>query len=161
MSTLIKGFEPFFTPDSRVLILGSFPSVKSRQTSFYYGNVRNSFWKIIANFFGEQVPVSTEEKKDLLLRRRLALWDIVTECEIVASRDDTIKNYKVADLPQVLQNSEIKYILINGGMAYKIFQKNYKLTGVSVIALPSTSPANTRRKDDEWYAALRRAFSGT
>ncbi|MDE5789009.1 MAG: DNA-deoxyinosine glycosylase [Clostridia bacterium] len=161
MKDKVVGFAPFFHSDSKVLILGSFPSVKSRAVEFYYGNPQNAFWRIVSSFFGEPLPRSIEDKKDFLTRNKIALWDIVTECEITASRDDTIKNFKVANLAEVLQNSQVKCILINGGTAYKIFKKHYGGLDEMIINLPSTSPANTRRKDDEWYAALRRAFNRT
>ena len=159
MSTLVQGFEPFYSSDSKVLILGSFPSVKSREQGFYYGNPRNALWRILANFFGEQTPLTIPDKKDLLIRRKIALWDIVTECEIVASRDETIKNFKVANLDIVLQNCPVSCIIVNGGRAYDIFARNYR-GFLPVYKLPSTSPANARRNDDEWYAALRTAFGG-
>lgn len=158
MTELVKGFEPFFDSESRVLILGSFPSVKSRLQSFYYGNPQNAFWRIISGFFGEQIPDTVESKKSLLSRHNIALWDIVTECEIQGSKDSTIKNFKVADLNALLQNSRIKYILINGGKAYSVFEKYYRDLSVPYLKLPSTSPANTRDKDDSWYDALRRSF---
>lgn len=161
MSGLIKGFGPFYNADSRVLILGSFPSVKSRAQSFYYGHPQNAFWRILATFFGCEKPATVEEKKAFLLRNKVALWDIVTECEIVGSRDETIKNYKVANLQEVLQNSSVSCILVNGGRAFSIFEKHYGGLEIPCFKLPSTSPANARRNDDEWYAALRRAFNGT
>lgn len=161
MSGKITGFAPYFHSDSKVLILGSFPSVKSRAVDFYYGNPQNAFWRIVSGFFGEPVPISTEDKKDFLTRNKIALWDIVTECEITASRDDTIKNFKVANLAEVLQNSAVECILINGGTAYRIFAKRYVGLDKTVMKLPSTSPANTRRDDNEWYAALRTAFNRT
>lgn len=160
MSELIKGFAPYFNGDSRVLILGSFPSVKSRKQCFYYGHPQNAFWRILSTFFGEDKPLTVEEKKVFLLRNKVALWDIVTECEIVGSRDETIKNFKVANLSEVLQNSSLTCILINGGRAFTIFEKHYGGIDLPYYKLPSTSPANARRKDDEWYAALRRAFGG-
>ena len=161
MNDKVIGFKPFYNGESRVLILGSFPSVKSRAQNFYYGNPQNAFWRILSTFFGEALPQSVEEKKDFLSRNKVALWDIVTECEIVGSRDDTIKNFKVANLQEVLQNSPIECILINGGTAYGVFKKHYASLAMPAIKLPSTSPANTGRKDDEWYAALRRAFKST
>ena len=161
MTEKIKGFAPFYDGESRVLILGSFPSVKSREECFYYGNRQNAFWKILSSFFGEDKPLTVEEKKSFLLKNRVALWDIVTECEIEGSRDDTIKNFVVADLKEVLQNAPIECILINGGRAYSIFEKHYRDIRVPYIKLPSTSPANARRNDDEWYSALRRAFGRT
>ncbi|MGN0813304.1 MAG: DNA-deoxyinosine glycosylase [Candidatus Coproplasma sp.] len=154
----LKGFDPFYNCDSKVLILGSFPSVKSRQQSFYYGNPRNAFWRILATFFSEDTPLSVEEKKDFLTRRKIALWDVVEECEIIASRDETIKNFKIADINFLLQNAPIEYILVNGGKAYELFVKGFSNVGVPYEKVPSTSPANARRSDEEWYSALRRAF---
>lgn len=161
MSELVKGFEPFYDGASRVLILGSFPSVKSRKQCFYYGHPQNAFWRILATFFGEDKPLTVEEKKAFLSKHNIALWDIVTECEIVGSRDETIKNFKVANLSEVLQNSSVSCILVNGGRAFSIFEKHYGGLEIPYFKLPSTSPANARRNDDEWYTALRRAFNGT
>lgn len=161
MSGLIKGFGPFYDGESRVLILGSFPSVKSRAQNFYYGHPQNAFWRILSTFFNEDKPLTVEDKKAFLSRNKIALWDIVTECEIVGSRDETIKNFKVANLQELLQNSAVSCILVNGGKAYEVFLKHYKNIQTPYCKLPSTSPANTRRNDDEWYAALRRAFNGT
>lgn len=155
----IKGFEPFYNENSRVLILGSFPSVKSRQQRFYYGNPRNAFWRILAAFFKEQTPISLDEKKDFLIRNKIALWDVVEECEIVASRDESIKNFKIADINYLLQNAPIEYILVNGGKAYELFLKGFSEVGIPYEKLPSTSPANARRNDEEWYGALRRAVN--
>ncbi|MGN1373083.1 MAG: DNA-deoxyinosine glycosylase [Candidatus Coproplasma sp.] len=154
----LKGFQPFYNGDSKVLILGSFPSVKSREQSFYYGNPRNAFWRILATFFMEQTPLTLEEKKDFLSRHKIALWDVVEECEIVASRDESIKNFKIADVNFLLQKAPIEYILVNGGKAYELFVKEFSQLGVPYEKLPSTSPANARRNDEEWYGALRRAF---
>ena len=158
MSERVTGLAPFADGNSEVLILGSFPSVKSRAQSFYYGNKQNAFWRIIAGFFNEQTPETVKDKQSLLRRRHIALWDIVTECEIVGSQDSTITNFKVANLREVFTISPIKAIIVNGGKAYSIFAKHYGNLLLPVFALPSTSPANTRRKDDEWFAALRKAF---
>ncbi|MGN1060321.1 MAG: DNA-deoxyinosine glycosylase [Candidatus Coproplasma sp.] len=155
----VKGFAPYYNGDSKVLILGSFPSVKSREQRFYYGNGRNAFWRILATFFSETAPLTLDEKKDFLSRRKIALWDVVSECEIVASRDETIKNFKIADVKNLLQNAPIEYILINGGKAYEIFIKHFSSLSVPYEKVPSTSPANARRNDEDWYGALRRAFS--
>lgn len=159
MSERITGFAPFFQSDAKVLILGSFPSVKSREQSFYYGHPQNAFWRILSTFFDEDKPICADEKKAFCLRNKIALWDIVTDCEIVGSRDETIKNFTVANLQEVLQNAPIECILINGGRAYSIFEKHYGGLEIPYFKLPSTSPANARRKDDEWYFALRRAFN--
>lgn len=158
MNDKVTGFAPFYNADSKVLILGSFPSVKSREQQFYYGHPQNAFWRILSAYFGEDKPETVSEKKEFLLRNNIALWDIVTECEITGSRDDTIKNFKVANLRELLQNSSVSCILVNGGRAYGIFKKNYGGLDIPAIGLPSTSPANTGKKDDVWFAALNEAF---
>ena len=161
MDDLKYGFEPVYDKNSKLLILGSFPSVKSRNIEFYYGNPQNRFWKVICSYFGESVPETVSAKREFLLRRNIALWDIVTQCEIVGSQDAAIKNFKVADLKTLLQNSQIGYIILNGGKAYSIFEANYKNLGISYEKLPSTSPANTRFDVKEWHAAISRAFNRT
>ncbi|MCD8307916.1 MAG: DNA-deoxyinosine glycosylase [Clostridia bacterium] len=150
-----KGFEPVYDKDSELLILGSFPSVKSRRTDFYYGNPQNRFWKTVCGYFGEEVPVSTEGKKEFLLRRSIALWDVVTECEIDGSKDDTIRNFSVADIPGLVKKARIRRIALNGGKAYEIFVQNFAGIGVPYVKLPSTSPANTRFSLKEWEDALQ------
>ena len=123
---IYKGFLPFFDENSEILILGSFPSVISRETNFYYGNKQNRFWKILSEAFGEPAPETIGEKQALLKNHKIALWDVVAECEITGSLDSTIKNYKVADLQKVLDKAKIKKIILNGGKAKEIFLKNYK-----------------------------------
>lgn len=158
MGEIKRGFEPVYDKDSKLLILGSFPSVKSRQIDFYYGNKQNKFWKTVCGFFGEDVPEDTEGKKQFLYRRNIALWDIVTECEIVGSQDSTIKNFKTADIEKLLQNSKISFIMINGGTAFGIFEKRFADIKVPYKKLPSTSPANTRFSKEEWFDCLSGIF---
>lgn len=158
MDEIKRGFEPVYDENSKVLILGSFPSVKSRQVEFYYGNKQNRFWKTVCGYFGEEVPPTVDGKKEFLARRRIALWDVALECEITGSRDDTIKNIKVADVKKLLQKSQIGFIIINGGKAFEIFERNFSDIGVHYEKLSSTSPANTRFTTEEWYDALSRAF---
>ena len=158
MSDRVYGFEPFFNADSRLLILGSFPSVKSRRQSFYYGNPQNSFWRLLAEFFCESIPLTVEEKKEFLTRHKIALWDIVTSCKIVGSSDSTIREYETADLGKVLSRCPIERIILNGGTAYKIFLKRYASLPLPYIKLPSTSPANARPKREEWFNELRATF---
>ncbi len=152
---IYKGFLPFFDENSEILILGSFPSVISRETNFYYGNKQNRFWKVLAEAFGEPAPETIGEKQALLKNHKIALWDVVTECEITGSLDSTIKNYKVADLRQVLDKANVKIIILNGGKAKEIFLKNYKYLSDSALLLPSTSPLNTRFDKTIWLNALK------
>lgn len=161
MGDLVYGFEPVYDKDSRILILGSFPSVKSRKTEFYYGNRQNRFWRVVCSYFGERVPETTEGKREFLLRRNIALWDVVTECEIIGSLDSTIKNFKVADINSLLQNSRVGFIILNGSKAFTVFENNYPDLKIPYVKLPSTSPANTHFNEEEWHNALSRAFSGT
>ena len=151
----VEGFRPYFAPDAEILILGSFPSVKSRETSFYYGHPRNRFWRVLAGFYGKEVPQSVEERKAFVNAHGIALWDVVVSCEIVGSADATIRDYAVADLNEVLDAAPIKKILVNGTTAMKIFAKSYPELLPMTTALPSTSPANARFDVSAWENALR------
>ena len=136
-------FAPVFDSDSRILILGSFPSVKSREQQFFYGHPQNRFWKVIASLTGYPVPQTIEEKKKMLLENRIAIWDVIQECEIIGSSDSSIRNVVPTDLNQILQNDSIKQIYANGNTAKKLFEKyQKKMYGREIIGLPSTSPAN-------------------
>lgn len=145
------GFEPLFDKNSKILILGSFPSVKSRQNRFYYGNKQNRFWKTLCEFFGETAE-TVDDKKSLCLRRNVALWDIVKSCEIDGSMDSDIKEYELVNLNEVLLNSPITKILCNGAKAYELTAKNY--VGLPVIKMPSTSPANVSFDKQKWFDEL-------
>ena len=104
---MAEGFEPFAFPDSRLLVLGSFPSVRSRAQGFYYGHPQNRFWKTVCGFFGEQVPADVAGRQQFLRRRQIALWDVVTACEIVGSSDASIRNERVADVASLVAGSAI------------------------------------------------------
>lgn len=149
------GFEPVFDKESRLLVLGSFPSVKSRKIQFYYGNKQNRFWKTVCNFFGEEIPESTDGKKEFLHRRKIALWDMVTECEIEGSADSAVKNASVADLGVILKAASIEKILLNGTLSYNLFTARYADLAVPYFKMPSTSPANPRFDAEIWKEQLR------
>lgn len=161
MTNYFKGLEPYFRPDSKVLILGSFPSVKSRAEEFYYANPQNRFWRVLAEYFEGTPPQTLDEKKRLLSENKIALWDIVMECEIKGSMDNSISNYLVSDLKKLLQNSKISSIILNGGKAAEIFAKNYPDLKSISISLPSTSPANTKFDKGVWFDGLSTAFERT
>ena len=152
------GFAPVFNEYSRVLILGSFPSVKSRQIDFYYGNKQNRFWRTVCGYFGEQIPETIEGKKDFLFRRQIALWDMVVSCEIEGSADSSVKDAEIADLNEVLCHANIEKILLNGTLSYELFLRNYKDLCVTYQRLPSTSPANPRFDEQVWRKALDDVF---
>ena len=159
MPDIIQGFEPFFTPESEVLILGSFPSVKSRAVQFYYGNRQNRFWKMLYSFFGEEPREDVEEKKAFLARRRVALWDIAVRCSVEGSADATIRAAELADLSLVLSRAPVRSILLNGKTAYGLFCRRYQNCPLPYACLPSTSPANPRYDEAAWHAALAAAFA--
>ena len=153
-------FPPLYDKNSRVLILGSFPSVKSREMMFFYGHPQNSFWKVIASIFDEAVPNSIEEKKKLILGNHLALWDVIAECEIVGSSDASIKNAKANDISEILNNSQIQKIIVNGKTAERLYIKYIEpATGIKAVVLPSTSPANAawslERLVDVWKSEIK------
>ncbi len=136
-------FEPIYNERSRILILGTLPSVKSRENNFYYGHPQNRFWKVLAQVFQEDTPLSIEEKTAFLLRNRIAVWDVIQECDIVGSSDSSIKNVVPADVRRILEQAPIERIYANGGTAYSLYMKYlYKTVGREIIKLPSTSPAN-------------------
>ncbi len=137
-------FEPIFNEKSRILILGTLPSVKSREQNFYYGHPQNRFWKVLARICEtEKVPESIEEKKIFLLEHQIAVWDVIAECDIIGSSDSSIKNVVPTDLNIILKNAPIQQIYGNGGKAYSLYQKySYPKIQREMVKLPSTSPAN-------------------
>ena len=158
MTGFFEGFDPVFDGESRLLILGSFPSVKSRKEGFYYGNPQNRFWKTVCGYFGESVPFTIAEKRDFLLRRKLALWDVVTACEIDGSKDHSIRNERVADLPALLSKSKIKRIFCNGGKSFELLEREFPALKEIAQKLPSTSPANPRFSVEVWHRAFNEVF---
>ena len=152
---IVHPFPPVFDACSRVLVLGSLPSVRSRETQFYYGHPQNRFWRVLAEVFAQPVPETTEEKTAFLLRSGIALWDVIAECDIAGSSDASIRNPKPTDLRPLLANSAIDAIYANGQTAAKLYDRLQRpLTGRPITALPSTSPANaawtTARLCEAW-----------
>lgn len=152
-------FEPVYDENSRILILGSFPSVKSRENDFYYGHPQNRFWRLMARLLGEPLPNTIEEKKTMLLRHRIAIWDVIAACDIKGSSDSSIRNVTPADLNRVLQAADIEKIIANGSTAFSLYKKYCEAqTGREAVKCPSTSPANAvftlDRLADEWSREL-------
>lgn len=148
------GFPPIYDKNSKVLILGSFPSVKSREISFYYGNKQNRFWKMLFSVYGEEMTDSIDAKKEFLLRNGIALWDIVTECKIQGSSDASLTEPSIADLTPIFQAANLRCILLNGALAYDLFCSKYENVGISYYKMPSTSPANPRYNENVWRERL-------
>lgn len=158
-SPQVHPFPPLYDARSRVLILGSFPSVKSRRQMFFYGHPQNRFWRVLAAMLGEAVPESIEEKKALLLRRRIALWDTIASCEIAGSSDASITNVVPNDLRPILAAADIRAVFCNGGTSYQWYNRLLRRElGREAVPLPSTSPANARWTPDALTEAWSRAI---
>lgn len=147
--------EPVYDSDSRILILGSFPSVKSREQKFFYGHPQNRFWKVTAGVFGVDVPATIEDKRIFLLKNHIAVWDVIASCDIIGSSDSSIRNVVPTQLNRILQNSRVERIFCNGKTSLKMFEKyQEKQLGMKAVGLPSTSPANAawsvERLMEEW-----------
>ncbi len=134
---------PLYDENSKVLILGSFPSVKSREQMFFYGHPQNRFWKVISAVMDTCTPRTIEEKKGLVHTNHIALWDVIASCDITGSSDSSIKNVVANDLTVILKNANIKQIFVNGKTAEKYYNKYIRdKIGREAVCLPSTSPAN-------------------
>ena len=142
--------DPIYDKNSKVLILRSMPSVKSREVGFYYGHPRNRFWQTLESIYQIEKLNTIEDKKEFLRKNHIALFDVLKSCEINSSNDNTIKNPTPNDLSPILKNSQIKTIFTTGTKAYNLYQKYlYKETGIKAIPLPSTSPANNKKGIEE------------
>ena len=136
---------PVFDAQSRVLILGSFPSVKSREAAFFYGHPQNRFWRVLSALFGEEAGETPKEKTAFLLRHHIALWDVIASCEITGSADSSIKHAVPNDLTAILQTAPVTQIFTNGKTADRLYRQYLlPLTGKDAVCLPSTSPANAQ-----------------
>jgi len=154
---IIHPIAPVYDSSSKILILGSFPSVKSREEGFFYGHPQNRFWKVTSAVFGEETPKTIEEKKAFLLRNHIAVWDVIRSCDIEGSSDSSIRNVVPNDLCKILDRADIKAIYVNGKTAYRYYQKyTEKKTRREAICLPSTSPANATWTMDKLIAEWKR-----
>lgn len=153
---IVHSFEPVYDKASEILILGTLPSVKSRENNFYYGHKQNRFWKVLATLLKEPVPDTIEEKKAMLLAHRIALWDVIQSCDIKGSSDSSIKNVQPTDIGMILEKTNITRIYANGNKAGQLYQRyQYPATGRKATVLPSTSPANAAWSLDRLCEAWR------
>ncbi|SCX03574.1 G/U mismatch-specific uracil-DNA glycosylase [Ruminococcaceae bacterium P7] len=140
---ILHPFPPLFDSESRTLILGSFPSVKSREAMFFYGHPQNRFWRLTALLCHEDTPQTIEEKSSLILRHHLALWDSIQSCTITGSSDSSVRDVVPNDLRVIFDNSKTERVFCNGALSHKMYMKYiYPQTGFAAVKLPSTSPAN-------------------
>ncbi len=157
---IVHSFEPVYNKDSEILILGTLPSVKSRENNFYYGHKQNRFWKVLATLLKEPVPETIEEKKAILLAHHIAIWDVIQSCDIKGSSDSSIKNVAPTDLRMILEKTNITRIYANGNKAGQLYKRyQFSVTGIEATVLPSTSPANAAwslaRLCETWGAILQ------
>lgn len=135
--------EPIYDENSKILILGTLPSVKSREQQFFYAHPQNRFWKVLALLMENDVPVTIDEKKAFLLKNNIAVWDVIESCQIIGSSDSSIKDVVPTDITKILETANISKIFANGATAKKLYDKyQLKILGVEIEGLPSTSPAN-------------------
>lgn len=143
-------FEEYYNKDSEILILGSIPSIKSRELGFYYMHPKNRFWIVISKVFDEVFPETLEDKKEFLKRNKIALWDVIKSYEINASSDSSISNVIPNDIKSLLSKTNIKKVYVTGKKALELYQKYiYSTTSIEAVCLPSTSPANAAIKLDD------------
>lgn len=151
-------FGPFFTPESEILILGSFPSVKSREKSFYYAHPQNRFWRVLACCYGEDAPAQLDEKKSFLIRHRVALWDVIESCTVTGSSDASIRSAVPTDIEWLLSVTHIRRIILNGRTAERYFNRFFPGFRLPTVTMPSTSPANAawsaEKLCEAWGSAL-------
>lgn len=152
---IIHPIPPLYDQNCQILILGSFPSVKSREAMFFYGHPQNRYWRLIAKLFDEAVPNSVDEKKRLVLRHHIAMWDTIHSCTIIGSSDSSIRDVMPNDLSVILDHSKVDRIYCNGAASYRLYMKHiFPVNGIEAVKLPSTSPANAafslERLAEEW-----------
>lgn len=153
---VVHPIKPVYDENSKVLILGSFPSVKSRESGFFYGHPQNRFWKVTAAVFGKKVPDTIDSKRNFLLDSGIAVWDVIASCDIMGSSDSSIRNVVPNDLNVILQKAAIKQIFVNGKTAEKYYNKYIlPLVGRNAVCLPSTSPANAAWTLDKLVSAWK------
>ena len=160
MQQLDHPFPPVVDADCRILILGSFPSVKSREDGFFYGHPQNRFWRVLSAVLNEAVPSDIPEKKAMLLRHHIALWDVIASCRIEGSSDASVKNAVPVDIGRVTKVANIEQVICNGALAGKLYKRYLQqATGIEAAVLPSTSPANAAWSMDRlitlWQEALK------
>lgn len=149
--------KPIYDENSKTLILGTFPSVKSREMCFFYSHPQNRFWRVMARICDSDIPHTVEEKTDLILSNHFALWDVIHSCEIEGSSDSSIKNVVVNDISVILNHSQVDRIFVNGKKAESLYKKYIeKQVGIKAIYLPSTSPANASWSEERLAAEWKK-----
>lgn len=158
MGRLWHEFGPFYDEDSEILILGSFPSAKSREAAFYYAHPQNRFWRVLASCFDDDTPVTIDEKRRFLSRHRIALWDVIDSCEISGSSDASIRDVVPTDIEWLCRETSIRRVVLNGRTAERYFHKFHSDFQLPTASAPSTSPANAAWSAEKLAGAWREAI---
>ena len=161
--TIKRNFGPVFDENSKILILGSFPSVKSREAEFFYGHPQNRFWKVLSSLTGKAFPEDIKGKIQILLSEEIALWDVIEQCDIAGSSDSTIENVVPVDIEIITDTADIKAVFCNGTTSFALYEKYLeKRTGIKAVKLPSTSPANAawslEKLTEEWEKQIKKYY---
>ena len=147
---VVHPLKPVYNSESKVLILGSFPSIKSRENNFYYGNPKNRFWSTLEKVFNEDIGNSNQDREKFLLTHKIALFDVVYSCNITASSDSSIRDVIPNDIKKIVDESKIEVIFTTGTKAYSLYNKYLlKDVGIEAFKLPSPSPLNCKRGIEE------------
>lgn len=155
-TAIVHPIPPTYDEHSEILILGSFPSPKSRESGYFYGHPRNRFWRVVATIFSDDIPDTVEQKRAFLLRHHIAAWDVIHSCVITGASDSSIRDVVVNDISQILRTAEIRDIYVNGKTAYRYYQTYMEpVTGRKAVCLPSTSPANAAWSVEQLVDAWR------
>lgn len=162
--TQYHNIPPVYDKNSKILILGSFPSVKSREAQFFYGHPQNRFWKVLSAVLGCECPITTDEKKAMLLSHNIAVWDVIGSCEITGSSDASIRSVVPNDIAGLVAETAITSIFANGATSYNMYKRYCRDTvGIEAVKLPSTSPANAsyslERLTAEWSGQILSVLS--
>lgn len=149
---IVHPVSPLYNENSKILILGTFPSVKSREACFFYSHPQNRFWKIMSRLCDSDMPKTIEEKKKLILEHQFALWDVIHSCDVTGSADSSIRNVVPNDISEIIKNSKVEKIFVNGRKAEALYKKYIEeKIGIRAVCLPSTSPANASWSEDRLF----------
>lgn len=149
---IVHPVSPLYNENSKILILGTFPSVKSREACFFYSHPQNRLWKIMSRLCDSDMPKTIEEKKKLILEHQFALWDVIHSCDVTGSADSSIRNVVPNDISEIIKNSKVEKIFVNGRKAETLYKKYIEeKIGIRAVCLPSTSPANASWSEDRLF----------
>lgn len=148
--TIVHPLKPLYNEESKILILGSFPSIKTREYGFFYGHPQNRFWPIMEELFNTKLSTDIDERREFILKNKIAMYDSIFQCDIIGSSDASIQNVIPSDLSEIFAKAKIEKVYCNGATSHKYYKKYHeKKYGIKAVALPSSSPANARYRIED------------